>query len=214
MLILATSCRKKWAGRKRKTIRRVTSWSNQTLLIVRCMKSQLLPKLRLFFSFIVALCRNSHQGTRREFCRYLPTLRPLCPPRAVPWMEISKIPTRQLQHSSVREREAFKKNPSKWEGRWGVAATRISPTTAPFTMAAEMHLWFWSPWVISVVWRWTYCYSSLPHPPTLPARPLASHKEERGGSRAFRQRSAPPRFGELMGFAYEDHSVEIQARRS
>lgn len=39
---------------------------------------------------------------------------------------------------------------------------------------------------------------------------IDSHKGERGGSGAFWQSSAPQRLEELIGFAYEDHSAEIQ----
>lgn len=39
---------------------------------------------------------------------------------------------------------------------------------------------------------------------------IDSHKGERGGNRAFWQSSAPQRLEEMIGFAYEDHSAEIQ----
>jgi len=52
----------------------------------------------------------------------------------------------------------------------------------------------------------------VPAPPSRsPRRTTDSHEDARGGSGAFRQSAAPRRLGELIGFAYEDHSAEIQA---
>lgn len=78
----------------------------------------------------------------------------------------------------------------------------------PLSVAAEMHLWFWSPWVSS---------KSGPNKANCPCPILPlyqqennSHRGERGRSGAAGQSLAPQRLEEVIGFAYEDHSAEIQ----
>lgn len=175
--ILVTRCKKR-VGRKRKTIQKVTSWSNSNSNTIGS-KTYAIPTasqssvyLLASFSPFAEIVTRGQQGslqppTRAEAEACLRVCREVTKER----LEICKIPTRQLKHSSVQEREAFKKKMSRWlEGMRGVAATWISYTAVPLAVAAEMQLWFWSPWVTSMVWRRGQRSPSLPHPPALTIR--------------------------------------------
>lgn len=115
----------------------------------------------------------------------------------------------QFKHNTSRERETLKKKTSKWlQGMWGGRATWISSTAVALAMAAEMHLWFFSPWVSS---------KCGPNKATCPCPILLlypqkndSHKGERGRRGAVWQSSAPQGLEEVISFAYEDHSAETQ----